>query len=80
MCSSDLGGKNSGNTRRLAQIAQECGVFATHVETANELPLKELARYSRMGLTAGASTPAWIIEDVVQTLCRRFGCESRSNE
>lgn len=75
-----VGGKNSGNTRRLAQIAQECGVFATHVETADELPLEELARYSRMGLTAGASTPAWIIEDVVQTLCRRFGCESRSNE
>ena len=33
-----------------------------------------------LGLMAGASTPAWIIEDVVQTLCRRFGCESRSNE
>lgn len=33
-----VGGKNSGNTRRLAQIAQEAGIFAVHVETADELP------------------------------------------
>jgi 4-hydroxy-3-methylbut-2-en-1-yl diphosphate reductase len=43
-----VGGKNSGNTRRLAQIAQESGIFAIHVETADELPLKELARFSRV--------------------------------
>ena len=42
-----VGEKNSGNTRHLAQIAQECGVFATHVETADELPLEELAKYPR---------------------------------
>ncbi|MBE1426595.1 4-hydroxy-3-methylbut-2-enyl diphosphate reductase [Desulfomicrobium macestii] len=63
-----VGGKNSGNTRRLAQIAQESGIFAVHVETAEELPLKELAAFERIGLTAGASTPSWIIENVAQTL------------
>jgi 4-hydroxy-3-methylbut-2-enyl diphosphate reductase len=63
-----VGGRNSGNTRRLAQIAQESGVFTVHVETAAELPLRELAAFDSIGLTAGASTPSWIIEEVAQTL------------
>ena len=63
-----VGGKNSGNTRRLAQIAQETGIFTVHVETADELPLGELEQFSSIGLTAGASTPSWIIQDVADTL------------
>ena len=63
------GGKDSGNTRRLAQIAQEAGIFTVHVETSDELPLDGLARFSSIGLTAGASTPAWIIQDVANALC-----------
>lgn len=62
------GGKESGNTRRLAQIAQEAGVYTVHVETADELPLSELAQFSCIGLTAGASTPSWIIQDVADAL------------
>ncbi len=67
-----VGGKNSGNTRRLAQIAQESGIFAIHVETSEELPLEKLAAFARIGLTAGASTPPWIIQDVAQTLRMAF--------
>jgi 4-hydroxy-3-methylbut-2-enyl diphosphate reductase len=67
-----VGGKNSGNTRRLAQIAQESGIFAIHVETADELPMGEFAAFTRIGLTAGASTPPWIIQDVAQTLRLAF--------
>jgi 4-hydroxy-3-methylbut-2-enyl diphosphate reductase len=67
-----VGGKSSGNTRRLAQIAGEEGVFTVHVETAGELPLKELAQFEKIGLTAGASTPAWIIEEVARTLQAAF--------
>jgi 4-hydroxy-3-methylbut-2-enyl diphosphate reductase len=63
-----VGGKSSGNTRRLAQIANESGIFTVHVETSEELPLKELAGFERIGLTAGASTPSWIIEEVARTL------------
>ncbi len=62
------GGKESGNTRRLAQIAQEAGVYTVHVETADELPLTELAGFSCIGLTAGASTPSWIIQSVADAL------------
>ena len=68
-----VGGKNSGNTRRLAQIAREAGVFTVHVETAEELPLQELKAFERIGLTAGASTPSWIIEEVALTLKESLG-------
>lgn len=74
-----VGGKSSGNTRRLAQIAQESGIYAIHIETAEELPLKELSQFERIGLTAGASTPSWIIEAVATTLREYFNvaCEDK---
>lgn len=68
-----VGGKNSGNTRRLAQIAKESGIYATHIETAEELPLQELAAFERIGLTAGASTPGWIIAEVASALQEKLG-------
>jgi 4-hydroxy-3-methylbut-2-enyl diphosphate reductase len=63
-----VGGKESGNTRRLAQIAEESGVRAIHVETSAELPLEELRQYESIGLTAGASTPSDIIADVANAI------------
>lgn len=69
-----VGGRESGNTRRLAQIAQESGIKAVHVETAAELPWHNLVHMHCIGLTAGASTPAWIIEDVAR--CLRAGHKS----
>ena len=62
-----VGGKNSGNTRRLAQISAECGRPTWHVETAAELP-PEVASLTNIGVTAGASTPAWVIDEVVAAL------------
>lgn len=63
-----LGGKNSANTRRLAEIARSLGAEAYHVETAAELPLDRLREKTRVAVTAGASTPEWIIEDAVRVL------------
>lgn len=64
------GGKNSGNTRRLFQIAQESGIYAVHVETADELPWQDLTRFEHIGLTAGASTPSWIISEIAQAISK----------
>lgn len=77
-----VGGKNSGNTRRLAQIALETGIYTVHIETAQELPLKELAQFERIGLTAGASTPSWIIAEVATTLRERlhYSSEEKSEK
>lgn len=63
-----VGGHNSGNTRRLAQVAQDYGTPSIHVETCSELDLEELRGYSRIGVTAGASTPRHLIDEVLATL------------
>jgi (E)-4-hydroxy-3-methyl-but-2-enyl pyrophosphate reductase len=63
-----VGGKESGNTRRLAKISEQVGVPTFHVETEKDLDLEELGRYSVIGVTAGASTPNWLILKVVYRL------------
>ncbi len=66
-----VGGRNSGNTRRLAEIAGETGKPAYHIESETDLKTIDSdvlvsARY--IGITAGASTPNWIIKKVYRTL------------
>lgn len=63
-----VGGKGSGNTRRLAGISERAGIPTYHVETEKELDPKELARFETIGVTAGASTPHWLILRVVERL------------
>jgi 4-hydroxy-3-methylbut-2-enyl diphosphate reductase len=63
-----VGGRGSANTCRLADLARERGVPTWHVETADELPFDALDRFDEIGVTAGASTPHWIIEQVVDRL------------
>jgi (E)-4-hydroxy-3-methyl-but-2-enyl pyrophosphate reductase len=63
-----VGGRNSGNTQRLVQISRGTGIPTYHVETEQELDLEEMSRYQTVGVTAGASTPHWLIGNVVSTL------------
>jgi (E)-4-hydroxy-3-methyl-but-2-enyl pyrophosphate reductase len=58
-----VGGKASGNTRRLAQVAMETGTLSTHIEDAAEIDYKALGSAKRIAITAGASTPNWIINE-----------------
>ncbi len=51
-----VGGKNSANTRRLAELSASLGLPVWHVENASEIP-DELGSFTTVGLTAGASTP-----------------------
>lgn len=67
-CMVVVGGRDSGNTRRLAQVARTAGAGCIHVETAEELPREMLAGKHTIGLTAGASTPKKIIDHVQQVL------------
>ena len=62
------GGYNSSNTRRLAQVVESNGTKALHVETAEELPLEELRSFKKIGLTAGASTPKKIVDQIQKAL------------
>ena len=66
-----VGGHNSGNTRRLAEIARQTGKPTYHIESEAELESIDtnvLASAKHIGITAGASTPNWIIKKVYRTL------------
>lgn len=63
-----IGGKNSANTRKLVSICQDAGVRTIHVEVANELNPEEFDGIQFVGLTAGASTPDWIIREVIDKM------------
>jgi len=63
-----VGGRNSANTQRLAEICAATGTPTHHVETAAELQGEWVGGIARVGVTAGASTPAWIVDEVVQRL------------
>jgi 4-hydroxy-3-methylbut-2-en-1-yl diphosphate reductase len=61
-----IGGFNSANTNRLAQICQEIQPRTHHVETAEQIDAAWFAGVSTVGITAGASTPRWLIDEVTQ--------------
>ncbi|WP_165175075.1 4-hydroxy-3-methylbut-2-enyl diphosphate reductase [Desulfovibrio sp. ZJ369] len=61
-----VGGRQSGNTRRLADVAALSGIETFHVESVDELDAERFTQKSRAGLTAGASTPKSLI-DAAQT-------------
>lgn len=63
-----VGGKNSANTRRLANLGKEYGVKTFHIETENELNESEFSKNDYVFVTAGASTPGWIINNVLEKL------------
>jgi (E)-4-hydroxy-3-methyl-but-2-enyl pyrophosphate reductase len=65
-----VGGRHSANTKRLAEIAQSTGTPTYLIETSNELNPAEIKKYHTIGITAGASTPHWVILNVVRTVKR----------
>ena len=66
-----IGGKNSANTTRLAQLcATKCRTY--HIETVAELQDDWIQGVNKIGITAGASTPDWIIKEVYKQ------CQSRA--
>lgn len=61
-----IGGKNSANTTRLKQLCSDAGSRVYHIETAEELQIEQFEGVQKVGITAGASTPNWIIKEVYQ--------------
>ncbi len=59
-----IGGKHSANSIHLAQICEEHCKNVQFIERTDELDLDRLKTADTVGLTAGASTPAWIIKEV----------------
>lgn len=63
-----VGGKGSANTQRLGQIAEEMNIPVFMVETKMDLDLKILDKFKCVGISAGASTPTCVIDEIVCVL------------
>lgn len=65
-----IGGKHSSNTTKLFQISSKNCVNTLHIENASELPEEYInnKNLKKIGITAGASTPDWIIREVINIM------------
>lgn len=68
-----IGGKKSSNTARLADVGNQMGVPSYHIESLNDIQQEWLDAVGagNVGITAGASTPDDVIEEVVAWLVER---------
>ncbi len=67
-CMLVVGGFNSANTRRLSEVCAELQPRTHHIETASEIDPAWFEGVERVGVTAGASTPKWIIDEVMNKI------------
>lgn len=65
-----IGGKNSSNTTKLYEIAKSNCKNTIHIENSSELPEEYInnLNFKKIGITAGASTPDWIIREVINIM------------
>jgi (E)-4-hydroxy-3-methyl-but-2-enyl pyrophosphate reductase len=73
-----VGGHNSANTTRLARLCQKKGTPTRHIETARELRRGWFKGKSKVGVAAGASTPDWLIQEVVEGIRKYPECSLRN--
>lgn len=72
-CMIVIGGYNSGNTQRLVAICREIQPKTYHIESANDLDERWLKGCNKIGITAGASTPSWVINEVATEIRKMRG-------
>ncbi|WLD75577.1 bifunctional 4-hydroxy-3-methylbut-2-enyl diphosphate reductase/30S ribosomal protein S1 [Mogibacterium neglectum] len=63
-----IGDPNSSNSKKLYEIAKKTCKNALFIQDISDLELKELGNYNKIGITAGASTPEWIIKEVIASM------------
>jgi 4-hydroxy-3-methylbut-2-enyl diphosphate reductase len=63
-----VGGKNSANTRRLADLAHRKQSHTYHIENLTDMEKIDISRFNKVGVSAGASTPNWIIDRVMDKI------------
>ena len=63
-----LGGRNSANTRKLAEICKDAAIPALWIEHAGEIDRGWLQGKAKIGIAAGASTTDWLIKELIQKL------------
>jgi len=68
-----VGSRNSSNTNRLREVAAQEGLAAYLVENASQLQPEWFSGAARVGVTAGASAPEILVQQVLERLRREFG-------
>jgi 4-hydroxy-3-methylbut-2-enyl diphosphate reductase len=63
-----VGGRNSANTSRLKSLCESICAKTHHVETADEIDGRWFRKDDTVGIVAGASTPKWLVENIVDKL------------
>ena len=63
-----IGGHNSANTNRLSEICAKTDTPTYHIETVAEINKQWLEEKKKIGITAGASTPDWLIKEVIEAM------------
>ncbi len=70
-----IGDHKSSNTRHLAELCEQQCSRVYWIEEASELPAEEIAGAACVGITAGASTPGWIIKEVKTNMSNEIKME-----
>ena len=63
-----VGGYHSSNTNKLVEVSKKFCNNVFHIETVDDLPLIKIKKFNTIGITAGASTPDWIIKEVINKM------------
>ncbi len=75
-----IGGFHSSNTQKLFELSKKYCPESHHIETAEQLDFKWLEDVETLGISAGASTPDWIINDVIKKIKIKVGRQTMENE
>jgi len=76
-----IGGYNSSNTKKLVQVCDERNVEAHHIESSSQLEQKWFINKNHVGITAGTSTPEYVINEVhanILNIAQEMGCLENS--
>lgn len=74
-----VGGYNSSNTKKLKKVCEDKNLEAFHIEKADQLEKEWFRGKSHIGITAGTSTPHWVIDDIYEAVVA-IGAELESEE
>lgn len=76
-----IGDRNSSNTKTLVQECQQTGVRTLWIQSAADIEAQEFREVSKVGITAGASTPDWIIKEVLNKMAEfEVGAPQEQNQ
>ena len=75
-----IGGKHSSNTQKLTEVCRQYCDNTYHIETYEDIPIGIDFQHKKIGITAGASTPAWITKEVISKMSENEKLQGTNEE